>query len=78
MPLNPYENSMDRTKVRGKPSVGMEEAFLEWLKNKYGMTPPDPGNRRFNKQMEQKRLGLLHDQILAQRMAQKNRLYGGA
>jgi hypothetical protein len=34
----------------------------------------DPGNRRFNKQKEQKRLGRLAEQQIGERMAQKQRL----
>ena len=34
----------------------------------------DPGNRRFNQEKEQKRLGAVNDQMIAGRMAQKQRL----
>ena len=37
----------------------------------------DPGNRRFNQNKEQNRLGAVNDQAIAQRMAQKQRLYSG-
>lgn len=77
--LNPYENKSDYARPRGKGlTSSIQGAFSQWLQEKYGFVLPDPGNRRFNKEKERKRLGALRDQIIAERMAQKNRLYGGA
>lgn len=74
MPLNPYENESDRTRHRGRPVGGLDpriiEQYLQWAML-------DPGNRRFNRDMERKRIGRVREQRMRERMAQKQRLYGG-
>jgi hypothetical protein len=37
----------------------------------------DPGNRRFNQEIERRRAGAVRDNMLRERMEQKQRLYSG-